>query len=45
MNLGQAMAGIRVGEAMVYGGLAVFPLIGDGAKKRDYLTLSEAFQK
>ena len=45
MNLEQAMAGIKVGEAMVYGGLAVFPLIGDGERQRDYLTLNEAFQK
>jgi hypothetical protein len=45
MALQQAMAGIRVGEAMVYGGLAVFPLFGDGGRTRNYLTLHEAFQK
>src|SRR6056300_1517500 len=45
MTLQQAMAGIKVGEAMVHGGLAVFPLIGDGAGKRDYLTLTEALKK
>lgn len=45
MNLEQAMAGIKVGEATVYGGLAVFPLIGTKTVSRDYLTLNEAFQK
>ena len=45
MNLEQAMTGIKVGDATVYGGLAVFPLIGDNPGKRDYFTLSEAFQK
>ena len=45
MNLQQAMAGIRIGEPNVYGGLAVFPLIGDGVRARDYEPLSEAFQK
>jgi hypothetical protein len=45
MNLQQAMAGIRIGETMVHGGLAVFPLIGDGARMRDYLTLTEALKK
>ena len=45
MNLEQAMAGIKVGEATVYGGLAVFPLIGGNPGKRDYFTLNEAFQK
>jgi hypothetical protein len=45
MSLQQAMAGIKVGETMVHGGLAVFPLIGDGARKRDYLTLTEALKK
>jgi hypothetical protein len=43
MNLEQAMTGIKVGEPSVYGGLAVFPLIGKNNGKRDYLTLSEAF--
>ena len=45
MTLQQAMADIRIGEPVVHGGLAVFPLIGDGARKRDYLTLNEAFKK
>jgi hypothetical protein len=45
MSLQQAMAGIEVGETMVHGGLAVFPLIGDGARKRDYLILTEALKK
>ena len=45
MNLEQTMAGITIGEPSVYGGLAVFPLIGDAARKRDYVTLSEAFRK
>ena len=45
MTLQQAMAGIRVGEPTVYGGLAVFPLIGGNPGKRDYLTLTEAFDK
>jgi hypothetical protein len=45
MTLQQAMAGIRVGEPTVYGGLAVFPLIGGNPAKRDYLTLGEAFNK
>ena len=45
MNLEQAMTGIKVGDATIYGGLAVFPLIGDNPGKRDYFTLSEAFQK
>ena len=45
MTLQQAMAGIRVGEPTVYGGLAVFPLIGGNPDKRDYLTLKEAFDK
>jgi len=45
MNLEQAIAGIKVGEATVYGGLAVFPLIGGNPGKRDYFTLTEAFQK
>ena len=45
MNLEQAMAGIKVGDATVYGGLAVFPLIGDKQGKRDYLTLTEAFSE
>jgi hypothetical protein len=45
MSLQQAMAGIKVGETMVHGGLAVFPLIGDGARKRDYLTMTEALKK
>ena len=45
MNLEQAISGIRVGEAAVYGGLAVFPLIGGNPGKRDYLTLTEAFKE
>ncbi len=45
MNLEQAMAGIKVGEPMVYGGLAVFPLMGETHGKRDYLTLNEAFDR
>ncbi len=45
MNLEQAMTGIKVGKATVYGGLAVFPLIGKNPGKRDYLTLSEAFRQ
>jgi len=45
MNLGHAMTDIRVGQPMVHGGLAVFPLVGKGVRKRDYLTLNEAFQK
>jgi hypothetical protein len=42
MNLEQAMTGIKVGDPAVYGGLAVFPLIGGNPGKRDYLTLNEA---
>ena len=42
MNLEQAISGIKVGDPAVYGGLAVFPLIGDNPGKRDYLTLTEA---
>jgi len=45
MNLEQAITGIKVGDATVYGGLAVFPLIGSNPGKRDYLTLSEAFKE
>ena len=45
MNLEQAMAGIKVGEPKVYGGLAVFPLMGETNGKRDYLTLNEAFDR
>ena len=45
MNLEQAMSGIKVGDATVYGGLAVFPLIGSSPGKRDYFTLTEAFKK
>ncbi len=44
MNLEQAISGIKVGEASVYGGLAVFPLIGGNPGKRDYLTLTEALK-
>ena len=33
MNLEQAMAGIKVGEPTVYGGLAVFPLMGGTNRK------------
>ena len=43
MNMEQAITGIEVGEPTVYGGLAVFPLIGKATVKRDYLTLSEAY--
>ncbi len=42
MNLEQAITGIKVGDPAVYGGLAVFPLIGGNPGKRDYLTLTEA---
>ena len=45
MNLEQAMTGIKVGDATVYGGLAVFPLIGGNSGKRDYFTLNEAFRE
>ncbi len=45
MNLEQAMTGIKVGDAAVYGGLAVFPLIGGNPGKRDYLTLTEALKE
>ena len=45
MNLEQAMTGIKVGDPTVYGGLAVFPLIGANAGNRDYLTLTEAFSE
>jgi hypothetical protein len=45
MNLEQAISGIKVGEAAVYGGLAVFPLIGGNPGKRDYLTLTEALKE
>lgn len=45
MNLEQAMAGISIGEPQVFGGLAVFPLIGKEKGERHYLTLNEAFQK
>jgi len=45
MNLEHVLAGIKVGEPMVYGGLAVFPLMGETNGNRDYLTLNEAFQK
>ena len=45
MNLEQAMAGIKVGDPAVYGGLAVFPLIGGNPGKRDYLTLNEALRE
>ena len=45
MTIQSAMAGINVGEPTVYGGLAVFPLIGSASAKRDYLTLKEAFTK
>ena len=45
MNLEQAISGIKVGDATVYGGLAVFPLIGGSPGKRDYFTLTEAFKK
>lgn len=43
--LQQAIAGIKVGEPKVFGGLAVFPLIGMRQPKRDYVTLREAFGK
>jgi hypothetical protein len=42
-NLQQAITGIKVGKAAVYGGLAVFPLIGRQSVNREYLTLTEAF--
>jgi hypothetical protein len=45
MNLGHAMADIKVGDPTVYGGLAVFPLIGRNPGKRDYLTLNEALRE
>ena len=45
MNLEQTLTGIKVGEPVVYGGLAVFPLMGESSGKRDYLTLNEAFDQ
>ena len=39
------MADIKVGDPTVYGGLAVFPLIGRNPGKRDYLTLNEALRE
>ena len=43
LDLRKTIADIRVGNATVYGGLAVFPLIGTASGPRDYLTLGEAF--
>ena len=45
MTLQQTISGIDVGEPQVFGGLAVFPLIGEKNAKRDYLTLNEAFDR
>ncbi len=45
MNLSRTVSDIRVGNATVYGGLAVFPLSHTHNEMRDYLTLREAFEK
>ena len=40
-----AVGGIRIGEAMVYRNLTIFPLFGSHARAADYLTLDEALEK
>ena len=45
LDLNKDIADIRVGNATVFGGLAVFPLIGQTKGSRDYLTLTEAFAR
>ena len=45
LDLKQAMTDINVGEATVYGGLAVFPLIGKSTVSREYFTLTEALRE
>ena len=37
-----AVAGVRIGEAMVFRNLMVFPLYGSHAAAADYMTLEEA---
>ena len=44
-NLQEELKKVRVAPAIVFGGLAVFPLIRKEAIARGYVTLSEAFSK
>ncbi len=39
------IADVRVGNATVFGGLAVFPLFGQSPGRREYLTLRDAFAR
>lgn len=45
MKVGDALNGLRLGEAQVYRNLAIFPLMGDDGAPANYMLLDEALEK